>query len=290
MPRWNSVAIVGVGLIGGSIGLALRGRQLAGRVVGIGRRESSLRTAAELGCIDEPSTDIVRGVDGAEIVVVCTPVEQVPEQIALAARYAAPSAILTDAGSTKETLVARTEALLTQNVADSGAAVQYRFVGSHPLAGSEKTGPAAARAELFVDRPVIITPTASCDPAAVTEVEAFWQALGAQIVRMSPAEHDAALAQTSHFPHLLASALAATTPDELLSLTGSGWRDTTRIAAGDIELWRQILLANAPHTLKALADFETVLSQLRLALEAADGPNLAKILAEGKRRRDLVGS
>jgi prephenate dehydrogenase len=232
MPRWDTVAIVGVGLIGGSIGLALRSRELARRVVGIGRRESSLRTAAELGCIDELATDIARGVAGAQLVVVCTPVEQVPEQIALAARHALPGAILTDAGSTKETLVAETEALLNsallnRALREQAAAGPLRFVGSHPLAGSEKTGPAAARADLFVDRPVIVTPTEASDPAAVAEVDAFWQAVGGRIVRMSPAEHDVALAQTSHFPHLLASALAAATPDELLALTGSGWRDTT---------------------------------------------------------------
>jgi prephenate dehydrogenase len=164
------------------------------------------------------------------------------------------------------------------------------FVGSHPIAGSEKTGADAARANLFVRRTAVVTPTAVSDEAAVRQIERFWESLGARAVRMSPADHDAALARTSHLPHVVASALAAATPADLLPLAASGWSDTTRIAAGDEELWRQILLANRGPTLNALAEFETVIDRLKRALETSDGRLLADILAEGKRRRDALGS
>jgi prephenate dehydrogenase len=283
--RWNTVAIIGVGMMGGSIGLALRGRKLAARVVGIGRRKASLAAAQELGCVSETTTSIARGVREANLVVVCTPVELIPEHIAEAARHAPAGTLLTDAGSTKAAVVARSEELL--NAQFPGP---LPFLGSHPIAGSEKTGADAARGDLLEGRTVVVTPTASTDDLAANRIERFWQSLGAQTVRMSPAGHDAALARTSHLPHLVASALAAATPAEMLPLTAGGWCDTTRVAAGDAELWRQILLANSVHALKALADFERVIFRLRKALEASDGPALAEILAEGKRRRDAVGS
>ena len=262
MHRYQTVAIIGVGLIGGSIGLALRKRRLAARVIGIGRRKASLATAQECGCVDETTTSVGRGVAKANLVVVCTPVETIPEFIAEAAAHAPSHCCFTDAGSTKATVVARTEALLHKR--QQGP---LRFIGSHPIAGSEKSGAEAA-----------------------TTIEQFWRLLGARVLRMSPGGHDAALAQTSHLPHLIASALAAATPAEMLPLTGTGWSDTTRIAAGDVELWRQILLANSVHTLKALDDFGTVIARLRQALQDRDGRVLADILAEGKRRRDALGS
>ena len=150
--------------------------------------------------------------------------------------------------------------------------------------------PEAATAELFAGRVVVVTETDISDHDVVDTIEEFWQSLGARVIRMSPDDHDAALAYTSHLPHLIASTLAAATPEDHLPLTATGWQDTTRIAAGDVELWRQIFLANAPSTLKALADFETVLARFRTALETSDGSLLAEILAEGKRRRDAVGS
>ena len=285
MPAWDTVAIVGVGLIGGSIGLALRERKLARQVIGIGRRRESLEQALSRGCITQISTSVPEGVKQAQLVVVCTPVELIPRHVAEAAAAAPAGCLITDAGSTKAQIVAGAEALLATRF-PSG----LPFVGSHPLAGSEKNGADAAAADLFVDRIVVVTPTKSSSSAAVAAIESFWQSLGARVMRMSPAEHDAALARTSHLPHLVASALAAATPDDLLPLTAAGWQDTTRIAAGDAELWRQIFLANRACTLKALADFETVLARLRSALEAADGPLLAELLTEGKRRRDAMGS
>ena len=285
MHRYQTVAIIGVGLIGGSIGLALRTRRLAARVIGIGRRKASLANAQECGCVDETTTSVSRGVAKASLVVACTPVETIPEFIAEAAAHAPAGCCFTDAGSTKATVVATTEALLHKRQPGP-----LRFIGSHPIAGSEKTGAEAASGRLFRKRTCVITPTASTDDEAAATIEHFWRLLGARVVRMSPAGHDAALAHTSHLPHVIAAALAAATPADMLPLTGTGWSDTTRIAAGDVELWRQILLANSVHTLKALDDFGTVIARLRQALQARDGRVLADILAEGKRRRDALGS
>jgi prephenate dehydrogenase len=285
MQSWDTVAIIGVGLLGGSIGLALRKRKLAKNVVGIGRRRSSLAKAKELGCITQTSLTIRRGVAQAELVIVCTPVDLIALQAEEAAGFCASGAIITDVGSIKAQIVRAAEP--TVLAASRGKA---HFIGSHPIAGSEKTGPESARADLLHGRVVVMTPTARTDGAAYARLAALWEALGAKVLNLSPDEHDAALACTSHLPHLLAGALAVATPAERTRLCGNGWRDTTRIAAGDVDLWRQILTANATHTLKALDDFERVLARFRAALEAGDGPALAELLAEGKQRRDAVGS
>ncbi|MDX1946723.1 MAG: prephenate dehydrogenase/arogenate dehydrogenase family protein [Pirellulaceae bacterium] len=285
MKRWDCVAIIGVGLIGGSIGLALRSRKLSKEIVGIGRRENSLTAAKNRGCIDRGTTSIPSGVKNAGLIVVCTPVELVPRHVAEAGHHCPEGSIITDAGSTKSDLVMRAESSLADRFPR-----HLPFVGSHPIAGSEKSGPEAADGDLFEGRVVVVTESEVSDLDVVDTVEEFWQSLGARVVRMSPEEHDAALARTSHLPHLVASALAAATPKNLLELAAGGFADTTRIAAGDVELWRQIFLANRGHTLKALADFERVLSRLRQALEMGDGAALAQILTEGKRRRDALGS
>jgi prephenate dehydrogenase len=279
MRTWDTVAIVGVGLIGGSIGLALRERRLARRVVGIGRGRESLEKAKIRGCVDETSTSIAEGVKQASLIVVCTPVESIAQQVREAGEHCPSDCVITDAGSTKAEIVATVEGLK-----------RVPFVGSHPLAGSEKNGSEAAAADLFEGRVVVVTTTEKSEPVAVITIEEFWQSLGARVLRMSPGDHDAALACTSHLPHLIASALAAATPERLLPLTATGWQDTTRIAAGDADLWRQVFLANGASTLKALADFEKVLSRFRAALESADGTLLAELLAEGKRRRDALGN
>jgi prephenate dehydrogenase len=285
MRTWDTVAIIGVGLIGGSIGLALRERKLARRVIGIGRRAESLKAALDRGCVTHTTTSIAEGVKNAELIVVCTPVDLIARQVGEIGQHCYEGCVITDAGSTKAEIVVRAETLLGMRFPR-----HMPFVGSHPLAGSEKNGPEAATADLFDGRVVIVTESEISDHDVVDTIEEFWQSLGARVVRMSPADHDASLARTSHLPHLIASALAAATPADLLPLTATGWQDTTRIAAGDAELWRQIFLANREATLKALADFETVLAGFRAALEAADGAKLADLLAEGKRRRDAVGS
>lgn len=278
---YDTVALVGVGLIGASIGLAIHQRRLATHVIGVGRTKKTLDLARNLGAIDEATTSLARGVKKAELTIFCTPVEQIARQVQEAAEHVPHGALLTDAGSTKEAIVAAIGDALPRGA---------QFIGSHPLAGSEKTGPANARADLLVGRVVIVTPTPQSSAPATAAIADFWEQLGARVIQMSPRDHDAAVAATSHVPHAVASALAAATPPEFLALVAGGWLDTTRIAAGDAELWRQILLSNRDHSLRALGKFAKVLSQLRRALKDRDGEALRRVLEAGKQTRDAVGS
>lgn len=279
--KWSTVAVVGVGLIGGSIGLALRRRNLAQRVVGVGRRAASLRRAKQLGCVDTTSTSIARGVADSELIIVCTPVGQIADHVLEAAAHCRTEAIITDAGSTKAEIVAAVE---------NHSSGRANFVGSHPLAGSEKAGAQFARDNLLDGRLVVVTPTSKTDKQLVDSAETFWKSLGARVERMTPAAHDEALAAVSHLPHAVASALAAATPLKHLPLVAGGWQDTTRIAAGDAELWRQIFLDNQGNLLKSLDRFESMLAKLRRAVESGDQAQLLKILQAGKDARDSVGS
>jgi prephenate dehydrogenase len=281
MPRWNTVAIVGVGLIGGSIGLALRSRGLAGRVIGIGRRPESLRKAMEVGAVTETSLHLGESIHAADLIVFATPVDRIAPAILEAARHFSKKALITDAGSTKAEMIGELDKALPPKT---------RFIGGHPLAGGEKAGPEFATADLFEGRVAIVTPTERSSRAVVREASEFWASLGSQVITMSPEEHDEAVAAISHLPHLLASALARGTPKERLELAASGWRDTTRIAAGDAELWTQILLANRRNVLKSLARFEKTVSRFKDALKNDDPAALKRLLAEAKRIRDAVGS
>ncbi|PQO45053.1 prephenate dehydrogenase [Blastopirellula marina] len=280
MPQWNQATIVGVGLIGGSIGLAMRARGLAKSIVGVGRNEASLADALNVGAIDRAATDIADGVKEADLVIICSPVDKIVHLVQEVDRHCPSGTIVTDAGSTKEAITTALQDGLTN----------ARFVGGHPLAGGAKAGPKHADACLYVGRTVVLTPTEQTDQAAAAAVEDLWTALGATVVCMQPHEHDEALAFTSHLPHWAAAAVAATTPEQWLPLTATGWYDTTRIAAGDAALWRQIFTSNRGHVLKALDKFEKVLAALREALETEDDAKLEKLLNDGKNRRDAVGN
>lgn len=281
LMQWDTVAIVGVGLIGGSIGLGLRERNLARHVVGVGRRAASLRTAKQIGAVTSTTLDLARGVAEADLAIVCTPVGRIVEDVQAAAAACRPGLLITDAGSTKAEIVSALDGRLNG---------QARFIGSHPLAGGEKSGPGAAVADLFVGRTVVVTPTKKTRQEDYAALCALWTDLGANVVSMSPADHDRILAGTSHLPHLAAAALAAATPEDDLQWTASGWLDTTRVAAGDAELWRQIFSSNRAHLLKALTRYEKTLASLRRALERGDEKKLTEILLLAKRKRDALGS
>jgi prephenate dehydrogenase len=281
LMRIGTLTIVGVGLIGGSVGLAARRRGVAARVIGAGRQPAPLERARQLGAIDVACLDLAEAVRRAEVAVFCTPVTLIAEQVRAAAAHCAPDTLLTDAGSTKAAIVRALDGHLPPCVS---------FVGSHPLAGSEKRGPDHADADLFEGRVTVVTPTPQTDPAAVERTTAFWRGLGSRVVFMGPEEHDRALALTSHLPHLLASALAGLLPPELGELTATGFRGTTRIAAGDPALWTGIFLQNRAALLESLGALQQQLDQFKAALTAADQATIDALLAHGKRIRDALGN
>jgi prephenate dehydrogenase len=277
----QTLAIVGVGLIGGSVGMAARARRVARHVVGTGRNPDALARARYLGCIDESADDFAVAAARADLMVFCTPVDRIAEQVLTAAPACRPGTLLTDAGSTKAAIVRAVDGRLPSGVA---------FVGSHPLAGSEKRGPEHARADLLDGRVVVVTPTEHSDRAAVERACEFWQALGARVRRTTPEDHDRDLAMTSHLPHLTASALAGVLPEELFPLTATGFRDTTRVAAGDPELWTAVFRHNRAAVLEAVAKLESRLDEFRAALSDDDAARLEQLLRTGKRVRDALGS
>ena len=281
MKRFKTVAIVGVGLIGGSIGMALRERGLADQVIGIGRRQPSLRTARRVGAVTNTTIDPAKGVAGAELIVVCTPVGRIVEDVRRAVQGCPEGTLVTDAGSTKLSIV---EAL------DEGLPRGCRFLGSHPLAGSEKAGAAHARADLFEGRITILTPTKNTRAEDFDTLEWFWSSLGAVVIQMSPADHDRALAVTSHLPHVAAAALVRMQPESHFRLASSGLLDTTRIAAGDPALWRQIVALNRDNVLAALEQYQRQLAAFRTAIQQRDEAALENLLSQAKKNRDALGS
>lgn len=276
----NKAAIVGVGLLGGSVGKALKERNLVAEVVGIGRNLESLDVATRLGAIDQATTDIAAGVAGCEVVVVCTPVDIVASQVVEIAAVVGSECLITDVASTKGAIVADIDSQISQPV----------FVGSHPLAGDHRTGAEHSRADLFAGKCVVVTPGPTTPAELTRRCEDLWQALDANTVVMTPAEHDASLATTSHLPHMVASALALTTTKEVRALAASGWLDTTRVAAADAALWRQIFTSNRGPVLDAIDRFRHHLDALASSLEAEDDRQLEQLLAEGKQIRDAMGS
>ncbi len=281
MKQWDTVAIVGVGLIGGSIGLALRKKNLAKNVVGIGRRQASLRVARRVEAVTHTTIDLNKGVAEAELVIVCTPVGRIVDHVRQAAQHCPERILITDAGSVKQPIVAALDGSLARGC---------RFLGSHPLAGSEKTGATYASAELFEGRVAILTPTVNTRAEDFDLLEQFWQSLGSLVVQMSPEEHDQALALTSHLPHVAAGALTLTMPEKYYRLTGSGLLDTTRIAGGDPELWRQILVLNRDNILRALEQYGSNLASLHAALRDNNLEEITRFLTQAKKNRDALGS
>ncbi len=281
MTAAAQLGIVGVGLMGGSVGLAARRSGRFERVLGFDARTDVLQRALDRGCIDVACSHLVELARNAQIIVISTPVDLVAPIVAQAAEAASIGTVMTDTGSTKESIVRAVESALPPHCL---------FVGSHPLCGSEKQGPESARADLFDGRLVLLTPTPRTPSEATSRVKEFWQVLGGRVQTLSPELHDRVLATTSHLPHLLASALAGLLPNDWSAYVANGFRDTTRLASGDPALWATILLDNAPRLAMVVKQLQARLDEYRLALENGDRPTLFRLLSEAKGIRDDLGS
>ncbi len=281
--QFEKITLVGVGLLGGSLGLAVRQRRLAGRVEGYVRRAASVIECEKIGVVDRATDDLAAAVKDADLVVLCTPLAQMRRLTEQFLPSLKRGAIVTDVGSVKASVVAELESL----VASAGA----HFVGGHPMAGAEKVGSSAARADLFEDAVCVITPTAKSSSEAVRRVEEFWKSLGARPLRLAPEAHDDLVARSSHLPHVVAAELAnyilsPVHPKEQAQLCAGGFRDSTRIASGSPQMWRDIALANRVNLDRVLGVFIEDLQEFQHALEHGDAKAVEEFFVKAKQRRD----
>lgn len=281
--HFRKVTIVGVGLLGGSIGLAVKRRRMAREVAGFVRRPASLRDCEKAGAVDYATTDLFAAVSDSDLVILCTPLSQMCRRVVEMLPALKRGAIVTDVGSVKAGVVRELDSLIQK----TGA----HFVGSHPLAGAEKTGVGAARADLFVNAVCVVTPTKKSNAAAVRKVETFWKSLGARTLRLAPEEHDLFVSRSSHLPHVVAAALAnlvlaPASPPMQAQLCASGFRDTTRIASGSPEIWRDIALANRKNLSQSVDAFISGLHKFQRGLKKSDAMAILGFLETAKARRD----
>ena len=278
----NKLAIFGVGLIGGSVALALKQAAAVGEVVGVGRSRANLEAALELGIIDHIAATPAEAVQGADVVLLAVPVGQMAVLMQAIAPHLGADTLITDVGSTKQDVAA----LMQQHL----AAHLPNCVPGHPIAGAETCGAGAARADLYQGRNVVLTPLPQSDQAALEKVRALWQACAAKVSEMPSAEHDAIFATVSHLPHLLAYTLVdmiarRDNADTLFGFAASGFRDFTRIAGSSPEMWRDIALANRQALLSEIAQYQTSLEQMRAALAAGDATALEAVFKRAQTAR-----
>lgn len=283
--HFTQAVIIGVGLIGGSLGMILRRKELASSVVGVGRRVENLKTAVNVGAIDRYVVDSKEAVKDADLVILATPVDTYERHLNEWASCLRPGAIVTDVGSVKGDLVVQSERRMPAGV---------HFVGAHPIAGKEKTGAAAGSEDLFSGRRCILTPTQQTNPQALEQVESLWQEAGAVVLTMDPYLHDKILGAVSHLPHVAAFALMNALVDirtavpglDLAGHSGGGLRDSTRIAASSPEMWRDIFLWNRDNVVAWIQAYERSLGELRQLIQAGDAAGVEKMLERAKEERE----
>ncbi len=281
--QFQKITIVGVGLLGGSLGLAIKQRRLASKVDGYVRRSASISECEEAGVVDHATRDIKRAVENADLIILSTPLSRMRELSEEMVPALKPGAIVTDVGSVKASVVQELETLFSK--------ANTHFIGSHPMAGGEKTGVSAAKADLFEKAVCVVTPTAQSNVQAVEAVETFWKSVGSRTVKLSPETHDELVSRSSHLPHVIAAELAnyvlsPTHAKEQALLCANGFRDTTRIASGSPEMWCDISLANQKNLSRVLGIYIEGLEEFRQALDSGDTKLIQEFFEKAKQRRD----
>lgn len=284
----NKIVIFGVGLIGGSAALALKQAKAVRHVVGVGRSLDNLQAALDLGVIDEAQSDIVVAMQDADLVLIATPVAQTPKILEAIIPHLSERTIITDAGSTKSDIAEYVEAASLQ--AKNATQFLSQFIGGHPIAGAEKSGVTAAKADLFVGKNVVLTPNNQTASAALEKVRNMWLSTGAKVTEMTATEHDQTFAAVSHLPHLLAFALVddlagRANAKQLFDFAASGFRDFTRIAASSPEMWRDISLANQQALLSEIEAYQKELALLKTLLANKDERGLQALFERASQAR-----
>lgn len=275
MILFNHVAIIGVGLIGGSIGLDIKNKRLCGHVTGISFHKASARASKQIGAVDESSLDL-NSIKDADLVIFATPVNSIIRLAPLVSKIVKKDCFVTDVGSTKRTIVKTLEKLFPN------------YVGSHPMAGSEKRGILNARSGLLKGSLVIMTPTKKSAKEATRKIKQLWVKMGARVEFISADEHDVILSHVSHLPHIAAFSLINCVPAGYLPFSASGLKDTTRIAASDSELWKDIFLSNAENIVKRISELQRMLTAIKSALTSKNGKALVSIIKKAKNKRELL--
>lgn len=279
----NRLAVIGVGLIGGSLALSLKSKGAVNEVIGYSRSENARQEALALGVIDKAADSIAEAVAEADVIFVAVPMGAMAAVFADMSEHIRPEAIITDGGSAKAQVVLAAREALGDNF--------KQFVPGHPIAGTEKSGPSAAFATLYEDHRVVLTPVSDTDPAATAKIKAMWQLTGAEVFEMDVEHHDTVLAATSHLPHVLAFNLVGMLAqrddcDEVLRYAAGGFRDFSRIASSDAVMWRDICLGNKQAILDLLDEYHQGINKIEQAIKEEDGEYLIEVFARAKKARD----
>lgn len=275
MRKFRKVAIIGVGLIGGSIGLGIRKKKLAREVIGVSRHRKTINSAIKRGAIDRGFLEI-SAIREADLVILATPVSSIIHIGTKIASLIKPDTLVTDTGSTKKIIVKKLESVLPN------------FVGAHPLCGSEKQGVINADADLLCRSLCVLTPTLKTSRAALNKIKRFWIELGARVIYLNPGQHDKFISYVSHLSHIVAFCLIQSVPRNSLYLASRGLKDTTRIAASPTTLWKDILLTNSENVLDALEKFTSFLSRIKSAIIQKDRRHLERILRQARLKREAL--